>query len=285
MDLTQAEAVNDIIKAHTNLSLSSALNQLNGSFRAIIENIHNDILELLSVLEAAIDHSDIEEVFLTPENLIGSIRAARIKIGDLLKSAPSGKIIRDGMIIAIGGAPNTGKSSLMNALLHKDRCIVTDMPGTTRDSIEDDTNVMGVPVRLIDTAGIRETCDEIELMGVKRAIDCLEKADIRILIFDSSRELSRDDISILSRFGKLENIFVLNKTDLKQKTTKEELFKIIGTNSLLVSAIEFSGLDELEKSIRDIYFSLGYDPGKDIMVTNIRHENLLQGGRQLPGKS
>jgi len=276
MDLTQAEAVNDIIRARTGLARASALNQMMGGFLKSVSIINNDILNLLSEIEAAIDHSDTDEVFISREKIESSIEQIKIKINKLLGSSDSGRIMREGMRIAITGAPNTGKSSLMNSLLRKDRCIVSDLPGTTRDSIEDELNVMGIPARIVDTAGIRETDDPVEQLGISRSIESLNNCDINIMVFDASRDIMNADTRILSLLPENNIIYVLNKTDIPQVTTGKMLNEKLGIDTIEISALTSEGIELIEQAIYNFYFSLGYDPRTDTIVTNIRHVNLLK---------
>ena len=196
MDLIEAEAVNDIINSHTENSLSQAMKHLEGGFSNVINDIHNRILDALALIEAAIDHSDMEEEFYNKEELTKSITSIKNDINALIETSDFGRINAGGLKVAIVGSVNTGKSSLMNMLLEKDRVIVSDIEGTTRDIIEDELNINGITVLLYDTAGFRDTNDFIEAEGIKRTKDIIESADLRIMLFDASREINDSDIAI-----------------------------------------------------------------------------------------
>lgn len=280
MDLTQAEAVNDLIRSHTPYSRCSALGQLDGKLTASLQPIHNDILELLAKLEAAIDHGDLDEVFIERNEVIRRINGTAAAIDALLSTASAGKMTRNGISLAIIGAPNTGKSSLMNLLLKEDRVIVSEIPGTTRDIIEDELNVKGIPVRLMDTAGVRETDDVIEKKGIEKTAAAIVSADLRIFLFDASREINAEDRSLFAQVKEKKNVCVLNKTDLKIMTGPGMIEKEFGVKVLPLSVEKKTGIPELESAIADFYFSFGCDPAKDVMVTNLRQEDLLRNARQ-----
>ncbi len=276
MDLTQAEAVNDIIRSHTQYSKAAALNQLEGKFNKEIEKIHSGIMDLLAELEAAIDHSDLEEVFLSYEEIDKKINIIIKETESLLKTAPAGKMAHSGIQAAVIGAPNTGKSSMMNCLLRDDRVIVSDIPGTTRDIVQEELNIRGISVRIADTAGIRKSKDILEKKGIERSLKKIEQSDLRIVMLDSSRSINEEDKKIMNSVAHLKNIYILNKIDLKQITKADDIKKIFNVDVIPVSALKNKGLDSVEKAIYDFYFSFGYDPEKDIMITNIRQESLLR---------
>lgn len=280
MDLTQAEAVNDLIRAHTPLSRRSALGQLDGKLSSAMKPVHDAVLDLLAQLEAAIDHADLEEEFIPRDEIANRLTGLITAIDALLKTADTGRMTRGGVALAIIGAPNTGKSSLMNLLLKEDRVIVSDIPGTTRDIVEDELNVKGVPVRLMDTAGVRETEDAIEKKGIERTAAAIENADLRIFIFDSSRKVNAEDRSLFSSVKDKKNVYILNKTDLDTITDAGLIAKEFGVKAIPFSAEKGNGISELENAVADFYFSHGYDPVKDALVTNIRQENLLRDARK-----
>lgn len=277
MDLTRAEAVNDLIRAHTRYSKLAALSQLEGNLASKTSDIHNDILSLLAQLEAAIDHSDLEEIFIQPEVIESSIHLIRNKIAALLNTAKSGQLAREGVRAAIVGAPNAGKSSLMNLLLQADRVIVSDIPGTTRDTVESELSVKGLSVRLIDTAGIRPSSDRLEELGIERSRKAIEEADLRLMVFDASRTVSSEDREIVQLIQNKPNLYILNKTDLPQVTTPALLKEMFGFETLSLSVNSGEGLDTLEEAIHEYYFSFGCDPARDVLVTNARQEGLLRG--------
>lgn len=280
MDLTQAEAVNDLIRAHTPLSRRSALTQLDGGLSSALRGIHEKTLDLLAKLEAAIDHGDLEEEFIAKDETVKRIGEIVGLSDSLLKTADTGKMTRNGIALAIIGAPNTGKSSLMNLLLKEDRVIVSDIPGTTRDVVEDEINVNGITVRLMDTAGVRETDDVIEKKGIEKTAAAIDNADLRVFLFDSSREIGGEDRALFGRTREMRNIFVLNKTDLERVTGTKDIEKEFGVKPLEISAEKGTGVSELEMAIADFYYSFGFDPAKDVLITNLRQESLLQSARE-----
>ncbi len=275
IDLTGAEAVDDIVKARTRFSKAAALNQLQGGINGIIERIHGGVMDLLAEMEAAIDHGDIEENFTGIPELKKEILKLANEVDVLLKTAPAGKLTSGGIQTAIIGAPNTGKSSLMNSLLREDRVIVSDTPGTTRDVVHESINIMGVHARIFDTAGLRSSSDPLEMKGMEKTREIIDKSDLRIVIFDCSREIGEEDERIMSEVSGLKNIYVLNKTDLQPVTGIELIERHFGIKAIPVSCSTGEGLNFLEKEIFDYYFSFGYDPEKDVLITNARHEDLL----------
>lgn len=271
IDLSQAEAVLDIINSSTDLSQKQGLDQLNGSVREAIEDIRSDLLEALSRLEYSINFTEDGED-LPPDEILSYMDGAYKKIEDLLKTASSGKLIRDGINTTIVGKPNVGKSSLLNRLLRENRAIVTDIPGTTRDSISEYATVGDLTLKINDTAGIRETEDLVEKIGVDRSIDLLAKADLVLAIFDISRPFDREDEKILSLIKDRRAIILLNKIDLPQAFDRSKLpvdFPIIES-----SMKDESSIRKLEEKIGEIFDteSLEREP---VVITNVRHERLL----------
>jgi tRNA modification GTPase len=276
IDLTQAEAVNDLIRAHTGYAKAAALAGLSGRLSGTLGEIHSSLLDLLALFEASVDHSDLDIEFQSSREHIISITTIRDRIVKLLSTARAGKILSGGVRAAIIGAPNTGKSSLMNLLLREDRVLVSEIEGTTRDTVEDELNIGGIPVRLIDTAGIRATGDSIEKKGIERSLAAIENADLRIVVFDSSRPVSEYDREIFGHVKDRDCIFVLNKSDLPGKFTPVEFKKEFGRNALALSAVNGAGLRELENAVREFYFSLGVNPSTDTIVANTRQEERLR---------
>lgn len=280
IDLTRAEAVNDLIRAHTKYAHANAINRLEGKFYNVIENIHTAILDLLAMIEVAIDHSDEDLDFENYDDFRTRTQAIIDEISKLLSTARAGKMLTNGIKVAIIGAPNTGKSSLMNTLLQKDRVIVSDIAGTTRDTVEAELNICGIPVVIIDTAGVRQTVDHIERLGIERTSNAIRNADLRLMLFDSTRELSREDMEILEIVKKFDTIYLLNKTDLKDcvllaNDTSAHLKDNFAIEPIFISAETGAGIETIEHSIRDFYFSFGVNPDNDVMVVNIRQEGLL----------
>ena len=270
IDLSQAEAVLDIINSTNELSQAQGINQLNGLLRDEIGKIRKDLLEALSRLEYSINFTEDGED-LPPDEIISYMEEADKKIKKLLSTSNKGKIIKDGINTTIIGKPNVGKSSLLNALLKENRAIVTDIPGTTRDSISEYISLGSFTLKINDTAGIRDTDDLVEKIGVDKSIELSKSSDLIIAIFDRSREFDSEDEKILELIKEKNAIVILNKTDLANKFFMEELdLPIIET-----SMKENIGIEELEEKIQDI-FDTKVINRESLIVTNTRHERLLK---------
>lgn len=270
IDLSQAEAVLDIINSTNELSQAQGINQLNGLLRDEIGKIRKDLLEALSRLEYSINFTEDGED-LPPDEIISYMEEADKKIEKLLSTSNKGKIIKDGINTTIIGKPNVGKSSLLNALLKENRAIVTDIPGTTRDSISEYISLGSFTLKINDTAGIRDTDDLVEKIGVDKSIELSKSSDLIIAIFDRSREFDSEDEKILELIKGKNAIVILNKTDLANKFYMEELdLPIIET-----SMKENIGIEELEEKIQDI-FDTKVINRESLIITNTRHERLLK---------
>lgn len=270
IDLSQAEAVLDIINSTNELSQAQGINQLNGLLRDEIGKIRKDLLEALSRLEYSINFTEDGED-LPPDEIISYMEEADKKIKKLLSTSNKGKIIKDGINTTIIGKPNVGKSSLLNALLKENRAIVTDIPGTTRDSISEYISLGSFTLKINDTAGIRDTDDLVEKIGVDKSIELSKSSDLIIAIFDRSREFDSEDEKILELIKGKNAIIILNKTDLANKFSMEELdLPIIET-----SMKENIGIEELEEKIQDI-FDTKVINRESLIITNTRHERLLK---------
>ncbi len=276
LDLTQAEAVNDLIRAHTRLTRASAGNQLEGKLTQGLEPIHNGLLDVLSRLEVAIDHSDLDVEFSTQDQIFQKIETLANALKKLLQTSLAGKILHHGLKIALVGTPNTGKSSLMNLLLREDRVIVSDQAGTTRDLVEDELNIRGIPVRLVDTAGIRDSLDRVEQLGIARSQQAVENADLLLFLLDASRGLQQEDLVLYQQLSKYSHLVVVNKNDIDfdYSVCKEDFEPAL--DILYLSALKGTGLEELEIAIEKFYWSFGQDPRTDVMLTNVRQEDLVQ---------
>ena len=231
---------------------------------------------MLAHVEVSIDFpdEDIEEV--TYEELENSGNKVLLEIDNLLSTADKGRILRDGLNTVILGKPNVGKSSLLNAILRENRAIVTDVPGTTRDIIEEYVNIDGIPLKIVDTAGIRSTEDLVEKIGVDRAKKVVEGADLVIGVFDASRELSLEDKEIIELLKEKNSIVLLNKTDLPNKYNIEDLKTLIPNKKIILTAIaKDEGIEELEETIKNMFYSGDVEVSDEIMITNIRHKNQL----------
>lgn len=276
IDLAQAEAVIDVITSKTENGLNAALNQLEGDLSKEIRKIMDTLLAMLAHIEASIDfpEHDIEEV--TNDRILNMLLAVKDSITVLKDTFSEGKILRDGLSTAIVGRPNVGKSSLLNVLLKENRAIVTEIPGTTRDIIEEYLNIGGVLIRLIDTAGIRETEDIVEKIGVQRTKEAIDKAELIILVVDSSKELQQEDNTIIKLIENKKVIAALNKTDLGIKVDEDYLKNVFGAdNAIEMSVKNRTGIEKLEERIKELVFHGKLSISNNMMVTNIRHKDLL----------
>ncbi|MCF6515400.1 tRNA uridine-5-carboxymethylaminomethyl(34) synthesis GTPase MnmE [Lactobacillus sp. S2-2] len=279
IDLSQSEAVMDLIQAKTDQSMKAALNQLDGNLSHLIGNLRQSILDVLAQVEVNIDYPEYDDVEeLTSKLLVEKAKELQQHISQLLKTAKQGKILRDGLDTAIVGRPNVGKSSLLNRLLHEEKAIVTDVPGTTRDVLDEYVNVSGVPLHLVDTAGIRDTEDKVEKIGVDRSRDAIKKADLVLLVLNSNEQLTNEDRELIELTNNINRIIILNKTDLSTNLDEDELKQLTNNQNIIkTSAIESDGMDPLEKIIAKMFFDEGIDNSKnDVMVTNARHIGLLE---------
>lgn len=282
VDLSQAEAVMDLIRAKTDKAMAVALNQLDGSLSQLIRSLRQEILETLAQVEVNIDYPEYDDVEeLTTRLLLEKARAVGDQIQQLLLTAQQGKILREGLSTAIIGRPNVGKSSLLNHLLQEEKAIVTDVAGTTRDVIEEYVNVRGVPLKLVDTAGIRETEDIVEKIGVERSRKALAEADLILLVLNQSEALSTSDEELLNATNGLKRIILLNKMDLPTKLDLDALQKSLADDVILpVSVLTNQGLGALEEAIAALFFA-GQTGEKDATyVSNTRHIALLEKAAQ-----
>lgn len=278
LDMAQAEAIIDVIRSTTGDALKLAVGQLRGGLSQRIDSIQNQLLEIIAYIEVNIDfpEDEIEEYNFT--SIKSKVKLIKEEITKLIETADTGRIYRDGLKTAIVGKPNVGKSSLLNVLLKEKRAIVTDIPGTTRDVIEEILNLGGVPVKIIDTAGIRDTEDIIEKIGVERSRAAIEEAEMILLVFDSDTEYNFEDDKIVKIVEEKCGIKVLNKIDLKNsKTNSDKIKEILPDWPLIeISAIEKKGIRNLEKKIVEMVTG-GKSLRKDgVLVSNIRHKNQLK---------
>lgn len=283
IDLTQAESVMDLIRAKTDRSMKVALNQLDGNLAHLINNLRQDILDVLAQVEVNIDYPEYDDVeTLTTKMLKEKALAVRDRIKQLEQTAKQGKILREGLATAIVGRPNVGKSSLLNHLLHEDKAIVTDIAGTTRDVIEEYVNVRGVPLKLIDTAGIRETDDKVEKIGVERSRQAIDQADLVMLLLNASEPLTAEDQELLAATADKKRIVVLNKTDLPQQLDQAELQTYLkpAEEVIALSVLANAGIDQLEEQIAKLFFGGIENSQTTVIVTNARHMALLNKAEQ-----
>ena len=278
IDLTQAESVMDLIRAKTDRSMKIALNQLDGNLSHLIDSLRKDILDVLAQVEVNIDYPEYDDVEEMTTKLLKE-KAIEIKqrIEQLLKTASQGKIMREGLATALVGRPNVGKSSLLNHLLHEDKAIVTDVAGTTRDVIEEYVNVSGVPLKLIDTAGIRETDDKVEKIGVERSKKAIEQSDLVLLVLNAAESLTKEDLELIRLTNDKKRIIILNKTDLEEKLDRKELAEISENAPVYATSIlKNEGVEALEKAISKLFFNGIENSQSTVMVTNARHIALLK---------
>lgn len=282
IDLTQAEAVMDLIRAKTDRSMDLAVKQLDGKLSNLIENLRQDILNTLAQVEVNIDYPEYDDVEEMTLKLLGEkTTIIKDRIDGLLSTAKQGKILRDGISTAIVGRPNVGKSSLLNALLREEKAIVTDIEGTTRDTVEEYINIRGVPLKLVDTAGIRDTEDVVERIGVERSKKALMEAELVLLLLNQSEALTAGDHELLALTQDHKRIIIMNKIDLPNQLLKESLLEWVEEDEIIAtSMMTQEGIDALEEKIADYFFS-GQSGEKDATyVSNARHIDLLQKASQ-----
>ena len=276
IDLAQAESVIDIINAKSDKEAKSGIKQLEGFLSKEIKEIKQEIMDVLVNIEVTIDYPEYDTPEVQQEELSGMLQSVGQRLIKLEKSFDNGKIIKEGIKTAIIGKPNAGKSSLLNAILKEDRAIVTDIAGTTRDTIEEFVTINGIPLKLIDTAGIREASDKVEKIGVEKSIKLAEEADLVIAIFDSSKELTEEDIEILKLIENKKSIILLNKNDLNPVISEnDEKLKKASKNILKISALNKTGIDELYEKISELFNLNEINLDNDILITNVRHKNII----------
>lgn len=275
LDLSQAEAVMDVIQSKNEFALKNSMNQLKGSVHRAIQDIRGEILYQIAYIESALD--DPEHISLEgyPQELQKVVDNLLKKIQKLLETASDGKMIREGIRTVILGKPNAGKSSLLNVLLGENRAIVTDIAGTTRDILEEYIHFHGLTLQMIDTAGIRNTEDVVEKIGVGKARDIAKDADLILYVADSSSPLDENDEEIISMIRDKKTIVLYNKTDLAPCLDMEELKRVTEKPVLPISALEETGIDELEEMIRDMFFAGHISFNDEVYITSARHQEAL----------
>ena len=269
IDLPQAEAVRDLIDATTLYQARVAAQQMEGSVSRRIQPAKEQLVELISLLEAGIDFAEDDVTVAAPEEILRRLSGVEAAVRDLISSFATGKLVYQGFSLAIAGKPNVGKSSLFNRLLQQDRAIVTEIPGTTRDTVSEATAIEGIPLKLVDTAGIREGKDLVENLGIERSYQAMADADLTILLFDLSAELDREDRALLEKLEDRKPLLVGNKSDLERRLN--------GLSNLLpVSAITGEGIPQLKQAILARLAPEGLAPPESGSITSIRHEALLR---------
>ena len=276
IDLSQAEAIIDVIKSKTDMAHEVAQNQLEGSLAKKIKDLRMNVTEVLAHLEVSIDFAeeDVEEI--TYQTLEEKAIELRNEIKKLYDTAESGKILRDGLKTVIVGKPNVGKSSLLNSILGENRAIVTDIAGTTRDVIEEFVNIKGIPLKIVDTAGIRETEDIVEKIGVEKSRESFSTADLVIMVLDASRKLSEEDMEILENLKNKKTIVLLNKMDLEPKIELEKVKEFVNSEDIIeISALKHQGIEQLQDKIESMVYHGSVKNSSNLMITNSRHKDAL----------
>lgn len=281
IDLTQAEAVIDLIHSKTDLSRQAAVQQLEGRLLREVREMKEEILDMTASIEAVIDYPDYDIEEETYAKMDAAAERLLRRMDALLEGAGRGKIIRDGLQTVIVGKPNVGKSSLLNWLLEEDRAIVTDIPGTTRDTVEEYLNIDGIPIKIVDTAGIRQTGDTVEQMGVEKSKAYAKQADLVLLMLDASRPLEEEDREILSFIREKNTVVLLNKTDLEQRLSVAEVEALLPEKQVLsVSVRENKGFSQLIDALKTLFLDGHTASAEDALLGNIRHKDALYRARE-----
>ena len=293
--MTEAEAVMDVINAETDRALKTSVNQLTGKLREEIADIREKILYQTAFIESAIDDPENYSLDGYGDKLVDELNAIQSRIDHLLSTADEGRLIQEGIRTAIVGRPNVGKSSILNLLLGEERAIVTDIEGTTRDTLEEYVNIDGILLKLIDTAGIRDTSDVVEKIGVDKARSSMEDADLVMLILDGSQELTDSDRSLIDEVTGRKAVYIINKSDKEQILTEEKLVEILRNEEhnnpvqsdekfrvVEISAKTSAGLDNLRDVISDMFFHEELDYNDQLYITKARHKSsLVEAGKSL----
>ncbi len=276
IDLLQAESVIDIINAKSDKELKTGVKQLEGFLSNEIAKIKQEILDVMVNIEVAIDYPEYDVDDVTNKQISDMLDSVEKKLKRLESSFDNGKIIKEGIKTAIVGKPNAGKSSLLNAVLKEDRAIVTEIEGTTRDTIEEFVTINGIPLKLIDTAGIRKAKDEVEKIGISKSREIAEEADLIIAIFDSSKDLTDEDMEILNLIKGKNVIILLNKIDLNSKIDENDSRLLdVSRDIIKVSALNNLGIDKLYEKITDMFNLDQINLDNEVLITNLRQKNLI----------
>lgn len=276
IDLAQAESVIDVINAKSEKEVKSGVKQLEGFLSKEINEIKQEILDVLVNIEVTIDYPEYDTPEVQEKEIKNMLESVNKKLEKLEKSFDNGKIIKEGIKTAIIGKPNAGKSSLLNAILKENRAIVTDIEGTTRDTIEEFVTIKGIPLKLVDTAGIRDAKDEVEKIGIEKSIEEAKDADLVIAIFDSSKELTQEDLEILELIKNKQVIILLNKSDLEPVINEEDKrLTEITQNIIKISALNKKGIEDIYEKIEEMFNLSEINLDNDILITNVRHKNII----------
>lgn len=276
IDLAQAEAIMDIISAKGRAALSQAESHLAGALSRFVRECMDELKDLITKLEVTIDYPEEDLEDLTREEIGTALEKIDNSLSALLRRSEQGRIIKDGLRTVIAGKPNAGKSSLLNALLQEERAIVTDVPGTTRDTIEETIRIGGVPLVLMDTAGLRETDNKVEKIGIERTKASVEKADLVLAVIDSSVPLDDADRIWLSALAGRKAVIILNKYDLPSAVNAAEIGKLAASPVVPLSARYGSGMDELEEKLAEMTAHQDMEAGRELFLTNLRHVDLVR---------
>lgn len=276
IDLLQAESVIDVINAKSEREAKNGIKQLEGFLSNEIAKIKQEIMDVMINIEVAIDYPEYDVDDVTSNQINEMLVTVENKLVKLSKSFDNGKIIKEGIKTAIIGRPNAGKSSLLNAILKEDRAIVTEYEGTTRDTIEEFVNINGIPLKLVDTAGIRDAKDEVEKIGIAKSKEIAKDADLIIAIFDASKDLGKEDLEILELIKNKKAIILLNKTDLKEKINEnDQKIKETGATVIKISALKKEGIENLYDEITKMFDLNQINLDQETVITNVRHKNLI----------
>ena len=276
IDLLQAESVIDVINAKSEKEAKAGMKQLEGVLSKEIADIKQEIMNVMVNIEGAIDYPEYDVEDVTNSQIMNMLDKVQDKLIRLEKTFDNGKIMKEGIKTAIIGRPNAGKSSLLNAILREDRAIVTEYEGTTRDTIEEFVTINGIPLKLIDTAGIRNARDEVEKIGIAKSREIANSADLVIAIFDASKELEKEDIEILELAKNKKSIIILNKMDLEPKISdNDKKLREVSDYIIKISALNNMGLDKLYEEITNLFHLNEINLDNDVVITNIRHKNLI----------
>ncbi len=275
IDMSQAESVMDLIHAKNDMAAKSSINQLRGGLRDIITEMRDKLLYNIAYIESALDDPENYSLEAYPQQLKETVDNLLITVENLIKSSDNGRIIKEGIRTVIVGRPNAGKSSVLNMLLGEDRAIVTDIEGTTRDTLEELINIDGISLNMVDTAGIRDTKDIVERIGVDKAKDSILDADLVLYIVDGTSNLDENDFNIMEMIKDKKSITIINKNDMDINVDKLLITSKINTNIIELSAKNGTGKDSLKNLLKDMFFNEELSYNDEIYITNIRHKGLL----------